>query len=115
MVKYMVDVPTRNIGDVLAARASVQNELILQAKKYLEKRYMMYMNSVVSGNLQKAKRGGIPGTFPLVRSFVEVRVSKSMIGLEDGRFQGQPVWPLIYYCLRCGDVAAAMEVARGAE
>lgn len=77
--------------------------------------YLGYMNTIVSGNLQKAKRGGIPGTFPLVRSFVEVRVSKSMIGLEDGRFQGQPVWPLIYYCLRCGDVSAAMEVARGAE
>lgn len=73
------------------------------------------MASVVSGNLQKAKRGGVPGTFPLVRSFVSVRVSQASIGLEDGLIDGQPVWPLIYYCLRCGDVAAALEVARRAE
>ena len=29
----------------------------------------MYMNSVVSGNLTTAKRGGVPGTFSLVKGY----------------------------------------------
>jgi len=73
------------------------------------------MSNIVNSNLKSAKRGGVPGTYPLVRSFVSVRVSSAAIGLEDGVIDGQPVWPLIYYCLRCGDVTAALEVARRAE
>ncbi|KAK6632192.1 hypothetical protein RUM44_007223 [Polyplax serrata] len=116
MVKYMADIPPRPVGDVIEARATqaVQNILISQAKKYLEERYRAFMTNVVSTNLQKAMRGGIPGTYPLVRSFVGIRVS-SNLPLEDGCIDGQPVWPLIYYCLRCGDVNAALQVALQAE
>lgn len=78
-------------------------------------RYRAYMTNVVSGNLQKAMRGGVPGTYPLVKSFVGIRISPGVLGLEDGLIDGQPVWPLIYYCLRCGDVGAALHVARQAE
>lgn len=78
-------------------------------------RYRSFMTSVVSGNMQKAMRGGIPGTYPLVRSFVGIRVSSAGLMLEDGLIDGQPVWPLIYYCLRCGDVKAALYVAQLAE
>ena len=35
--------------------------------------------------------------------------------LQDGEVDGHPVWALLYYCLRCGDVAAALTVARCAE
>jgi len=31
-------------------------------------------------------------------------------GLEDGFVDGVPVWPFIYFCLRCGDLKAAMQV-----
>lgn len=33
-------------------------------------RYKSYMQSVVSSNLSTAKRGGIPGTYFLVRGYV---------------------------------------------
>jgi nuclear pore complex protein Nup93 len=77
-------------------------------------RYKTYMTSVVMGNLQQARRGGVPGTFPLVRSFVAVRVPPGMTGLEDGTVEDQPFWPLVYYCLRCGDMAAALYCAKQA-
>ena len=35
-------------------------------------------------------------------------------GLEDGLVEGQPVWPFIYYCIRCGDLNAALTVAASA-
>ena len=77
-------------------------------------RYKTYMTSVVMGNLQQASRGGVPGTFPLVRSYVAVRVPQGLVGLEDGVVEDQPFWPLVYYCLRCGDVAAALFCAKQA-
>lgn len=30
--------------------------------------------------------------------------------LQDGDIEGHPVWAVIYYCLRCGDLNAAMQV-----
>ena len=77
-------------------------------------RYKTYMTSVVMGNLQQACRGGVPGTFPLVRSYVAVRVPQGLVGLEDGVVEDQPFWPLVYYCLRCGDISAALFCAKQA-
>lgn len=34
---------------------------------------------------------------------------------QDGEVEGHPVWALIYYCLRCGDLAAAMQVVNRAQ
>lgn len=30
--------------------------------------------------------------------------------VQDGEIEGHPVWAVIYYCLRCGDLNAAMQV-----
>ncbi|XP_069674985.1 nuclear pore complex protein Nup93-like [Periplaneta americana] len=116
MVRYMSQVPPRATADPLASRVlpQVRNVLISQARKYLEDRYKTYMTSVVMGNLQQARRGGVPGTFPLVRSFVAIRVPPGMPGLEDGLVEDQPFWPLVYYCLRCGDIPAALHCAKQA-
>lgn len=37
------------------------------------------------------------------------------VGGQDGEVEGHPVWALIYYCLRCGDLAAAMQVVNRAQ
>ncbi len=46
----------------------------------------------------------------LCRSFLNVRVPGSTPGLDDGLVEGVPVWALIFYCLRCGDLEAAAQV-----
>lgn len=74
----------------------------------------MYMNSVITGNMSLARRGGIPGTYSLVRSFVGVRISQGYFGLDPASLDGCPLWPLIYYCLRCGDVQSALHCAQKA-
>jgi nuclear pore complex protein Nup93 len=33
------------------------------------------------------------------------------LGLEDGLIDGVPVWGMIYYCLRSGDISAAFQAA----
>ena len=31
--------------------------------------------------------------------------------VQDGQVDGQPLWALIFYCLRCGDFEDALQVA----
>ena len=65
-------------------------------------------------NLSSAQLGGVPGTFNLVRSFLTLKLSSSAPGLDDGLVDGVPVWPMIYYCLRSGDISAALQAATAA-
>lgn len=65
------------------------------------------MESVVSSHMLKACRGGEPGTYSLVRSFVKIGNLSEYLGMEQVFVDGLPFWPVIYYCLRCGDLDAA--------
>uniref|UniRef100_A0A336LSA7 Nuclear pore protein n=1 Tax=Culicoides sonorensis TaxID=179676 RepID=A0A336LSA7_CULSO len=101
--------------DPLRARSQCP-ELVLQAKKYLENRYKLYMQTVSSENLREAQRGGIPSTYNLVSSFVNIKFNNignaTTIGLQDGLVEGKPVWPMIYYSLRSGDLQSALFCAQ---
>lgn len=70
------------------------------------------MTNVISENLVAAQRGGVPGTYPLVRSFVGIRLQGEYLGLEDGMIENRPLWPMVYYCLRSGDISAALYCLR---
>lgn len=112
IMKYMVNIPPiPKTQDAIRSRVE-RPHLIVQAKKYLENRYKLYMQTVSSENLREAQRGGIPSTFNLVSSFVSVKFSKvanvASIGLQDGLVEGKPVWPMVYYSLRCGDIQSAL-------
>ncbi|XP_015592357.1 nuclear pore complex protein Nup93 isoform X2 [Cephus cinctus] len=110
MVKRMVDIPATPRGDQIKSRNSpiVEQRIVEQARTYLENRYREFMNSIISENLAQAKRGGIPGTLPLVKSFVGVKVQPNR-DLEDIHLDDKPLWPLIYYCMRAGDYNAALQ------
>ena len=87
--------------------------LVKNAKIFLENRYRDFLENSVYSNLQQAKLGGIPGLFNLVQSFLKIKVVSSSSGFEDGLVNGVPVWPLIYFCLRCGDIEATQSAAEG--
>lgn len=110
MVKYMVDVPSTLRDEQTQPRSNpiTEQRIIVQARKYLEDRYRDFMNSVVNENLAQAKRGGVPGTLPLVKSFVGIKV-QNLRDLEDVVVEGKPLWPLVYYCMRSGDFNAALQ------
>ena len=74
-------------------------------------KFLKFVKNTVFTNLQKAQLGGVPGTYHLVRSFLNVKISPHTPGLEDGVVDGVPVWPLIFFCLRCGDISAAIQAA----
>ncbi|KAL0895007.1 hypothetical protein ABMA27_013478 [Loxostege sticticalis] len=118
IVKTMANIPALvRDEDPLKARGNtgIQQCLIAQGKKYLEKRYKQYMGDVVRANPAAAMRGGEPGTYPLVRGFVGLRLQgQNVQGLTDGVIDERPLWPMIYYCLRSGDANAALHCLRKA-
>ncbi|CAH2240566.1 jg21040 [Pararge aegeria aegeria] len=118
IIKTMANIPALvRDEDPLKARGNptIQQCLIAQGKKYLEKRYKQYMSDVVRANPAAALRGGEPGTFPLVRGFVGLRLQGLNIqGLTDGVVDDRPLWPMVYYCLRSGDSNAALYCLRKA-
>lgn len=94
-----------------ASRNSVtnQNTMIANARSYLEQRYTVFMKSYVKSHLSKAKLGGIPGTYPLVRSFVSIYISQYN-NPDQLFYEGLPFWPLVYYLIRCGDLESVVRV-----
>ncbi|CAB3383717.1 Hypothetical predicted protein [Cloeon dipterum] len=108
MIKIPIELSILD-GDPLKTRNSprVQLALIKQARAFLQDRYKLFMQNTVANNLQRAMRGGAPGTFSLVRSFAAIQELVNEGCFDDGQVEGLPVWALIYYCLRCGDYKAA--------
>ncbi|XP_071785698.1 nuclear pore complex protein Nup93-like [Asterias amurensis] len=116
MVREMSSIPLISSRDAIQTRCSqeMQMSLIRQARSYLETSYLTYIRTIVGENLQRAQVGGIPGTYHLVQGFLKVKLLHPIPGLEDGEVDGQPVWPVIYYCLRCGSLDAVLHAVRRA-
>uniref|UniRef100_A0AAQ4PPI7 Nuclear pore complex protein Nup93 n=1 Tax=Gasterosteus aculeatus aculeatus TaxID=481459 RepID=A0AAQ4PPI7_GASAC len=112
MVKQMTDVLLVLAKDTLKSRTSVEMQMafVHQALGFLENSYKNYTLVTVFGNLHQAQLGGVPGTYQLVRSFLNIKLPGPLPGMQDGEIECHPVWAVIYYCLRCGDLNAAMQV-----
>ncbi|ESO86520.1 hypothetical protein LOTGIDRAFT_179365 [Lottia gigantea] len=116
MMKCMIEVPFGRTGDSISNIRSdkrIQAAFVENAKHYLEQTYLKYITTTIYGNLQQAQLGGVPGTYNLVKSFLKVRPAV-MREAEDFVLDGQPVWAIIYYCIRCGDLKAAEDVVKKA-
>ncbi|KAM7288940.1 nuclear pore complex protein Nup93 [Ixodes scapularis] len=109
MVCALLDAPRRGVERDEAFNAG----FVRQARRYLERSYCRYMRMIVQGNLEQASMGGVPGTLNLVTSFLNVK-APVVASASEGTVLGQPVWALVYLCLRCGDLDAAAEVCRRA-
>lgn len=70
------------------------------------------MSAVIKDHLREAQRSGVPSTYKLVSSYVGLKFNNqntnTIIGLQDGHIDGKPLWPLVYYSLRCGDISSAI-------
>ncbi|XP_006820413.2 nuclear pore complex protein Nup93-like [Saccoglossus kowalevskii] len=115
-VKAMTRVALKTQSSIVLARASKEMQMgfVKQAREYLEESYKKFISTTIYGNLQQAQLGGIPGTYHLVRSYLNIKLPPNTPGLEDGDVEGHPVWAVIYYCIRCGDLHGAMQAVKKA-
>lgn len=103
---------SQTIAEKIRFSLDFQVGFIQQARSFLERRYLKFVQDTVYDNLHEAKLGGVPGTFHLVKSYLKIKLPPVVQGLEDGDIDGTPLWPLIYYCLRCGDPRAALQAVK---
>ncbi|EUB62716.1 Nuclear pore complex protein Nup93 [Echinococcus granulosus] len=104
--------------------SSLQSAFLRRAIAHLEVEFATYLQTVVSSNPRLALLGGCPGVRALVRAFLNVKNPSSQPSgdcdfdsfgdFEDGVVDSKPVWPMIYYCLRCGALQDAASVASDA-
>ena len=108
----------------------------LYMEALLSPRYLEYIKESVYRSLPRAQLGGVPGTYQLVRSYLTLRQVNSTPGLEvgrvfritstilllasplssqDGSVDGQPVWAMVFYCMRCGDMDDALNAVSSAQ
>ncbi|XP_033102112.1 nuclear pore complex protein Nup93-like [Anneissia japonica] len=112
MVHHMTSVPLVSTSTVAENRSSqkVQTAFVNQALRYLEKTYCQYILGYISEAQHQARLGGIPGIYPLVQAFLRIKLLPlGMPGLEEAEVDGLPLWPMVYYCMRCGDLEAALQ------
>nr|XP_017002661.1 nuclear pore complex protein Nup93-1 [Drosophila takahashii] len=82
-------------------------EFVNYGKSYLERRYRVFMCSQVGGSYAS-------NSYQLVLAYVSHRFSaQQTIGLVDTVGE-RPLWPLVYYGLRCGSAETAVEFLRAA-
>ncbi|XP_001354896.1 nuclear pore complex protein Nup93-1 [Drosophila pseudoobscura] len=109
VLQFMADnAPPSRTSDAIKSRLATQ-KFVQQARTYLERRYKQYINTVIKENPLQAQRGGIPNVYSSVNSFVSINfaVPATLVGLLDV-YNGLPLWALVYYSLRCGDLGAAV-------
>lgn len=108
----LLDLPnTDTITKKLRHSNNFQLKLIQNALSFLEDRYREFIENFVYSNLQQAELGGIPGLYNLIQSYLRIKLQSNTTEYEDGLVSGVPVWPLVYYCLRCGDNEATQRAA----
>ncbi|KJH45284.1 nucleoporin interacting component [Dictyocaulus viviparus] len=86
---------------------SVVSLLIEKACLFLQKLFVEHMNAQVERNLERAQRGGVPGTRGLVDAYLKIGADDPLA--EDGTVEGLPVWEVTYHCLRAGDLCGAKD------
>lgn len=107
IVKCMSQIIPEHGSNYARSTVTNQNIMIANARSYLEQRYIVFMKSYIKNHLSKAKLGGIPGTYPLVRSFVSVYINQYN-NPDQLYYDGLPFWPLLYYLIRCGDLESVV-------
>jgi len=109
--QFVTQLPAES--NVKKSRQTVEfrSKLVETSRLYLEKKYRDFVETCVYSNLQKAQLGGIPGLYNVVQSYLKLKMQPFSSTFEDGTVGGVPVWPLLYYCLRCGDAEATMQAA----
>ncbi|RDD47272.1 Nuclear pore complex protein Nup93 [Trichoplax sp. H2] len=113
LIYEIADIEITEVIDPLALRYEAESQMLFinKARNCLERRYLDYVKKTIYGNLHQAKLGGVPSTYHTVKSFLNITMPNSVLNLEDGLVDDKPVWAMIYYCIRCGDLKAMLNAA----
>jgi nuclear pore complex protein Nup93 len=93
----------------------MQVQFTNNAIRYLESTFKQYLKQYTMSHLEQARIGGVPSTLKLINGYLKLNSSKYFTSYEEIYVDNQPLWAIIYLCLRCGDYEAARDVAHQAK
>jgi len=96
------------------------NELITGARTFLEKVFYNHIIKQIKANPDAAQRGGQPGILHDVMAFIQLKKNATnwdTSHLEMASNSGKlvPIWAVIFFCFRCGDIEGAIRAANLAQ
>ena len=100
-----------NETEVMRNSIQMQVQFANNAIKYLESTFKQYLKNYTMSNLEYARLGGVPSTLKLINGYLKLNPSKYYTSYEEIYIDNQPLWAIIYLCIRCGDYEAARDVA----
>ncbi|XP_049849579.1 nuclear pore complex protein Nup93-like [Schistocerca gregaria] len=108
------DPATRELMTDLGAKPEDVSDLhrrwLNGAREFLEEQHWNWVQSCVSQNLQIARMGTKPTTEEYVKAFINV-LNIEFPEHYEKTGEGQPLWVVIYYTIRSGDLSMAYEIA----
>ncbi|XP_018577850.1 nuclear pore complex protein Nup93 [Anoplophora glabripennis] len=111
MTKRMAQLPEIPLSkDVLKTRYTKKfiEDLVENGKKFLENSFKNYMTNEINKSISQDSRIDISKVYVLVHTFVGLRFQGEYMGLQDGMIDDRPLWPMVYYCIRVGDLSTAI-------
>eukprot|EP00029_Vermamoeba_vermiformis_P006383 TRINITY_DN2483_c0_g1_i2.p1 TRINITY_DN2483_c0_g1~~TRINITY_DN2483_c0_g1_i2.p1 ORF type:complete len:833 (-),score=260.37 TRINITY_DN2483_c0_g1_i2:26-2524(-) len=110
--------PSRNERDfeqdLKTNPSEVKRYFLKGARDFLEEQYNNIIQTMTKNNLQKAQLGGRPTTIAFVKGYLNILFNIPTQPFPDDYEKspdGYPMWAVIYYCIRCGDLNAAIQYA----
>ncbi|KAH8262939.1 hypothetical protein KR044_002278 [Drosophila immigrans] len=100
--------------NVDAVKARMESPLFVQqALLHLELAYRQYIDGLLKRSRSASDCGGFPGVYHKVKRFVRLKVQEwlTLNGLVDVH-RRRPLWPHVFYCLRCGHLPSAVQFLR---
>lgn len=83
MVRAMSsDFKRTSAADKWRTTPQISKDTVARARRYLESAFKKFIQTTVYTNLQQAQLGGLPGTFHLVRSFLNVKIPPNAPGTK---------------------------------
>ena len=108
LIRAQTDIPNLSADlDLYSPNSlAIQTKLLRKSVFYLELRYLEFMESVVSSHPALARRTGVPGPYQLILGYLNILLSPetTQIQFEDGSSDGKPIWPVIFFSMRCGSL-----------
>ena len=96
-----------------ASNIRIRQQILQGSLKYLEDNFFARVEEAVERNPQEANIGGMPTKASKVRGYLRIREAARDLLAEDQEPQrgedGEPIWAMIFFLIRCGLVTEAAQ------
>lgn len=86
--------------------------LVEGALRFLQSQYAQLLETAIGRQPELAQRGGNPSLLNTVRAYLNITGRPESKAKPETIIEGSyPAWAMIYYCMRCGGLQEALEIA----